>query len=261
MPARDSTYWEARQESQCENASPCHYQEYWQDLYATGMRRRGMERLFTALPRAEDDRALRVLDVGCGDGRFGAWVARRFDVAVSGIDCYAWGAYDRLRRFARIDAENAAQVVKKWGHFDAAMLVTVLPFVASAERVLEELTHVAPYLLVLDNFQDPAPAWQTRLSYKRHIPLWDFFAMASAAGYVMEETYPVNVLDRALFVHAPRVLYPFAYLATMLGEKLALWSIEHGRLNVRHARYFAVLLKNGKWSELQARRLCAQKVF
>lgn len=256
MPVLNLDFWrereiaarDARARDGVSDMSPCHYREYWQDLYATRMRRRAMEELFARLPLKFEEMCPRVLDVGCGDGRFGAWVARRFKVPVSGVDAFAFGAYDRLQRFCQMDAENVSQIVPKWGHFDVALLITVLPFVENPQKVLEELTHVAPFLIVLDNFQDPAPPWQLVLSYKRHIPVQKFFDMLSHAGWEFEFMTPVNVIDRALFVRTPRALYPLAYVATLLGEKFAMWMLNTARWDYSHVRYSALLLKNQKWS-------------
>jgi len=247
------------------HGSPCHYREYWQDRYARTMRERAVCQMFPTIERAaraapnpngnrSAERTLRVLDVGCGDGRFGEWVAERFGVVVSGVDAFAWkGAYKRLWRFAVCDAEVVSQTALKWGFFDLALLITVLPFVQDYRKVFEELTWVTPYVLVVENMQDPAPSWQRGLDYKQHIPLSECIAGAGALGWEPRVVKGVNVFDRALFVHSPKFLYPLTYAATRGGDALAVWLYARGRLAERHVRYHAVLFENQRWDTVMER--------
>lgn len=261
MPALDETFWKTRTRW----TQPCHYNEFWQDLYARTVRRAAVERLFPCYDVTTHTKTARVLDVGCGDGRFGEWVSQRFDVEVTGMDVVEYdGVRERLFHFERGDAERAGALSFQLGTFDVALLITVLPFVRDWGKALQGLMNAARFVLIVDNLQFPPPAWQEGLAYKQHIPLPQLLETADALGYAIDRVEPVNVLDRRLFLAMPQRLYALAFGVTtavdlLLVRLVRLWvafnlRTQHtNQTNTRfrarfdyaqRVRYWAVLLRN-----------------
>jgi len=188
MPVRDSTHWETR----LGQPSPCHYGDGWLDRYADTVRKAGVERVWPG------DAEI-VLDVGCGDGQFAAWMSRRFNVQVIGVDAYHWpGAQDRLDTLYVEDAESFPHLMLP-GSVDLAVCVTSLPFMRDWRRCVSGLVRAARRVLVVDNLQHPPPDWQLRLPEKQPISYWDLVQTFDAHGWAVEAATAISVLDRRLF--------------------------------------------------------------
>ena len=192
MPVRDSTHWEPK----LGQPSPCHYGDSWLDRYADTVRKAGVARIWP-------DGVELVLDVGCGDGQFAAWMKSKFKVVVAGVDAYHWpGAEARVDALYVEDAETFAHQVEPQG-FDLAVCVTSLPFMQDWRRCVAGLTRAAMRVLVVDNLQHPPPEWQLELPEKRPISYWDLVQTFDAHRWSVEAATAINVLDRRLFFTLP----------------------------------------------------------
>jgi SAM-dependent methyltransferase len=222
MPVRDSTHWEPK----LGQSSPCHYGDDWLDRYADTVRKAGVARIWP------DDAEL-VLDVGCGDGQFAAWLKQEFNVAVAGVDAYHWpGAEDRLDALYVEDAETFAGHIQPQA-FDLAVCVTSLPFMQDWHRCIAGLVRACKRVLVVDNLQHPPPEWQLGLPEKQPISYWDLVQTFDAHCWSVEAATAINVLDRRLFFHLPGWL---AYALTVPIDLMLAPSTRPPR-----ARYSAVL--------------------
>lgn len=223
MPVRDPNHWN----SKIGEAAPCHYGDRYLDLYATLVRRAAVRRLHLRP-------GLRILDVGCGDGQFGAWVKQEFSCAVVGVDAIDWyGARHRLDQFLIADAERLHISV---GRFDLAMFVTSLPFMANWRRALTKVCASVQEVLVIENLQTPTPPWQKELPEKEPIDYPTLVQAFAARGFFVSRAVCVNVVDRRWF--RPWVPGPIACWLTLAAD-LALSRL----VSPPRGRYAAVLFR------------------
>jgi SAM-dependent methyltransferase len=196
MPALDNAYWQQR----LRTGVGTRYAEAWRDRYIDGAWKRALHAAFSHIPSIES-----VLDVGCGDGHIGAWLQRRFDVRVFGVDAYNWGAENVLNGFSIVDGEEpgAFRPLVSARRFDVAMTTTVLAHSANWRAIFDNMIEAARYVLILENLQSPVPAWQQGLSYKRPVPWPELMEAADSRGLQLALWKPVTVVDTRLFRHLP----------------------------------------------------------
>jgi SAM-dependent methyltransferase len=239
MPLLDNRFWFRRRAS----LHPCHYQDRWLDTYADLVRKLALLRIF---PRWDADSTValstdgkrRVLDVGCGDARLSAWIARSFGCRVWGVDAIDWpGASDRLAGlFTVLDAEKMSEDRGlRMFQPHVAVAVTSLPFMRDWRLAVGEMCRLAERVLVLDNLQTPAPAWQRGLGYKEPIEMPALVHEFARHDFRLERWAGVNLLDRALFRRLPA---PLAFLITLPLDAALAFVVP-----ARRCRYAAVLFR------------------
>lgn len=187
MPVRDPNHWNPK----IGEAAPCHYGDRYLDLYATLVRMAAVRRLHLR-------RGLRVLDVGCGDGQFGAWVKRAFGCEVVGVDAIDWtrGCFRYLDQHLIADAERLHIPA---GRFDLAMFVTSLQYMADWRVALTNVCASVPKILVVENLQTPTPPWQYGLPEKDAFDYPTLVHELRARGFFVARAVVANVIDRRWF--------------------------------------------------------------
>lgn len=99
----------------------------------------------------------RVLDVGCGSGDLAALVmSLRPDVTIEGIDVLV-----RPGTAIPVHAYDGARIPFADNSFDAAIVVDVLHHTDDPEAVLEEISRVAPIVILKDHLRDGLAAGAT----------------------------------------------------------------------------------------------------
>jgi len=194
MPVRNAGHWEGK----FGDENPCHYGDWYLDTYADIVRKAAVRRVFPG-------RRLSVLDVGCGDGKFGAWVGRKFSCVVDGVDAFDWrGAGSRLNKFDVIDAED---MVLRADAYDLAICVTSLPFMRNWRKTVANLCRSIPKILVVENLQTPTPPWNKGMVEKDQMDFTSLVWAFMSQGFMVADSTCVNVLDRRLFLTgAPKPL-------------------------------------------------------
>ena len=205
MSALNKGFWLRRRERK--NAS--HYENIWLDTYAFIVRLAGMKRVW---PKGVES----VLDVGCGDGRFGKMVKRKFGVSsMEGIDFLEFpDTLPRLDAFWLNSIEDMAEVLEEegWPEYDLVLFATSLTFMEDPRSALEAAHKLAEYVLIVENTQQPTPPWMENLGYRKHLPFTELFHLMNSIGFVLKEGESVNVLDRRLFL---KLWNPIAFLLTL----------------------------------------------
>lgn len=231
MAVRDPSHWTEK----LQQPAPCHYGDPWLDRYSDWIRKAAVKRVFPPGVR-------RVLDVGCGDGRFGAWVAHQFGCEVVGVDPFDWpGVRDRVR-FLQDDGET---LVRAWklGPFDLALFVTSLPFMANWERAVTAVRGKAKQVLVVENLQTPAPVWQQGLPEKEPIEYDELVRVFAARHFFVASSVCVNVVDRRGF--SPLLPVPeWCGPACAVGTFAVDWVLSRW-VRPDRGRYAAVLFRRG----------------
>lgn len=223
MPVRDTGHWEGKMG----DAAPCHYGDWYLDTYADIVRKAATRRIFPG-------RRLSVLDVGCGDGKFGEWVKEKFACRVDGVDAFDWpGAAGRLDKFSVLDAE---EIVLAPNDYDLAICVTSLPFMRDWRMTVKNLCRSIPKVLVIENLQTPTPPWNKGMVEKDQMDyptlVWTF----ENQGFFVADATCINVLDRRLFF--TRMPTPLAFAASLLIDLIASYVVRPWA-----GRYAAVLFE------------------
>lgn len=205
MRVRDEQFWQERLEAK----ESFNYLDPLMDRYA-------MIRKMVAIPKVFPKSARTMVDVGCGDGLLGSWLAREMNVEVSGFDPYLdkldlRGAMT-MKRVAKVDAEHAHTL--GWGTFDVALAVGSITCSATPMDALRAITYLSDQILLVDNTQDPTPPWQT-MEHRQHIPWSAFGRMMDTVGYELVKATTATVLDRRLFLKLPS---PVAYWLSLFGD-------------------------------------------
>ena len=221
--------------------NPCHYHSFWEDRYADISRKRAVKKVLSPKVIRRSMTNFRVLDVGCGNGLWGAWFQKEYDAKVYGIDAYHWpGVGRRLNAFRCCDAQNMFAVLDTWDSwFDMAMCVTSLPFMEDWEKVVRLLSlGITKVVLVVDNFQQPTPPWQRNCPEKTHIEYDILIRVFEANGFIVSAERTVSAMDRALFIRSGVLLKPPAFLATLLVD-----FVTASLIKPKNARYSAILFR------------------
>lgn len=231
MPVKDAQYWRER----LPLADPCHYLNPSMDWYAGLVRRNGIRRVWPESVRPGDW----VLDVGCGDGRMGAWMKKEFGVNVCGIDAFEYqGVIDRLDRFVHADAERLVDVLF-YEQFDLAVAFTSLPFMSDWRFVVAQMAVLSKQVLIVENTQSPIPEWQKGLAQKAPFTLEQLCQSFAHWNFDLEDATAVNAVDRSWLSRAPTWAKWPVFLATALVDTYAYLFVPPNR-----ARYTATLYRH-----------------
>lgn len=226
MPRLSEMYWRLR----WLRMDGLHYGNRWEDRYADVMRKHAIGRVWPKDVRY-------VLDAGCGDGRFGLWLGKKHKVTVMGADVQPWGAERRLPLFQLGDMEMLHKL--KWPvKPDLVLMVTSLPFVRDWVKAFDNACRAAPRILLIDNLQDPVPSWQRGANYKHHLTFAQVAKEAEAMSFRVAKHVGATFLDRRLFVHIPKKMYPLAMMASLTMDPLLVRFMPASRW-----RYQAVLFE------------------
>lgn len=241
MPLHNEAYWRAR----LGRAAPCWSGERWLDWEHAWVVRSALRRLWPAEVRG---RSRRVLDVGCGDGRWTAWMARRFGVQVRGVDALEYpGVRDRLGEAFRLaDAERLTE--EPWAagwRPDLVVCLNTLTSTSDWRRALGEAAAIGPRVLVFDNFQTPTPPWLQGLPHRQPITVPELTAAAGEAGLGVERAVAADVMHRRLFLRSPRWAHPAVALVSAGIDLVAARLLRPGR--ARHSAWLFRRRAGGSW--------------
>lgn len=195
MPIKDEQWWRARQG----DVNPCHYQDRALDFYANFLRRRAIMNVWPD----EVGPGSSLLDVGCGDGKMTCWMGQMFEVITSGVDAILYdGVTKNVHSFCLGDGETLLSQFPA-RRFDLITAITSLPFMSNWRRCVWQMTQLSDRILVVENTQDPAPTWQSGLSYKEPITYRQLCSEMAFNGFAVHASVAVNVIDRALLLKTP----------------------------------------------------------
>jgi ubiquinone/menaquinone biosynthesis C-methylase UbiE len=90
---------------------------------------------------------MRVLDVGCGDGRLGQYVQGQFDCAVTGVDTIPYLSVELP--FMQYDGDTLPFDDKA---FDVAICLAVIHHADNPERLLCEIHRVARKVILIEDY-------------------------------------------------------------------------------------------------------------
>lgn len=197
MPAYNEAYWEGR--AARGEVAPW---GRWLDLEHGIVLRWA---LWRAWPRG----VRRVVDVGCGAGRWSSWMARRFGCQVLGTDQFDWSGRPPGLPFVKQDAEmlDACGEIRAWGP-DLATSINALTCMTDWRKAVAAHCRVAPRVLAFDNFQTPTPEWRQSLVHRQPIEVPELVAAFEQQGFVLRRAVAGDVMHRRLFVATPRWLAP-----------------------------------------------------
>ncbi len=216
-------FWKSRAEK---HDSPCHYMNHWMDHYAWITRTKALWKcrdLFSGK---------KVVDIGCGDGRYSNYLAKLVDKGyVVGLDRpemieKAKKNYQTVQFLpgtvtTRISNSNDWQWTM--GKADIVTLLTVYDFLTIEERAslllaANQMMKPGSMVMILDLFPTKVPEYQKGLGYKevetREKKLHDWFN----AGFDLEREIPVNYMDTKLFYKLGKT--GFTYWLTRIADKV-----------------------------------------
>lgn len=234
MPIKDAEYWGAR--TGLDN--PCHYLDPALDWYADVVRKNGIRRVWPDSVRPGDW----VLDVGCGDGRMGAWLRQEFGVKVCGLDAFEYqGARERLDRFVCVDAEKMVDRLF-YEQFDLAIAITSLPFMADWKFCVAQMCVLSRQASIVENTQSPIPEWQKGHKQKTPFALMELRSAFANWNLYPHESTAINVVDRMWLMGASAWTKWPILLATLLVDTYAYLVVEPD-----DARYTATLFRHERY--------------
>lgn len=198
MPTFNDPYWLGRAERR-----DVHPWGRWLDVEHGVVLRWALRRIF---PRMF---GRTVLDVGCGSGRWSAWMATRFACTVVGTDQFRWPGIPDQVRFIQGDAERLDQVPALRGlRVDLVVFLNSLPHVARWKLAVAAACRVAPRVLVFDNFQTPTPPWRVKMAHGQHIELPELIQAFADNQFAVEKAVAADIMHRRLFLRTPGWLHP-----------------------------------------------------
>jgi len=229
VPLVNRQYWLDR----LGQSSPCWSGEKWLDWEHGIIARSAFRRIF---PR--DVR--RVLDIGCGDGRWSQWMRDIFDVVVLGTDVIQWPAVEYRIKFVEADAEELlrSKVVLEFRP-ELAVFMNSLTCVAHWQRAVASVCKISDRVLAFDNFMTPTPIWWKNLPHRKPIRLPQLVDEFLGYGFIVEKVVAADLFHRRLFLAAPRWTYG-AVATVSAGLDLAAARL----IQPEKARHSAVLFKN-----------------
>lgn len=234
MPLLNKDYWVSR----FGFGSPCWSGDRWVDWEHGVVARHAIRRIF---PRD----ASRIVDVGCGDGRFTLWMSGTFDVEYLGVDALEFPGVKRLgSAFYKGDAEELEAILSRndaaYGRWEPDLVVFMnsLAYMSDWRKAVRAGMAVAPRVLVFDNFQTPTPVYLTDLSHRKPITVHELLAAFAAEGWELEKAVAADWFHRKLLLRAPQFLQaPVALLTCVMDLAVA------HLLPVHRARHMAVLFR------------------
>ncbi len=211
------------------SASPCWSGDRWVDFEHGVVARHAVCRLW---PKGVQ----RVIDIGCGDGRFSEWMALRFGVGVLGTDALTYPGVEGRIIFLELDAEEMSETTALHA-WDAQMAVFMnsLTCMADWRAAVVQATQVCERVLVFDNFTTPTPPWLKGLPHRVPIEQPELEAAFSEAGFVVERKLAGDWLHRKLFLRTPRWSHPAVAVASASFDVLLAHVLPASR--ARHVAY------------------------
>lgn len=165
---------------------------------------------------------LRILDVGGGDGRLGAWMEQAYDVGVMTTTDLEWWPV----------ASGATVVICDSESFDADVRVTrfapdVVQFIDSLSMVEDWPTaaraarRLAPMVLCVDNFESPTPPYRRSMPARVPITWRALVSNFEMAGWKVRQSWTVDVMHRKLFLSTPKWSHPLVARVSLAIDLLA----------------------------------------
>jgi SAM-dependent methyltransferase len=202
VPLVNEAYWRAR----FGTAAPCWSGDRWVDWEHAIVVRSALRQIWPRKPVV-----WRVLDVGCGDGRWTAWMRDEFNVFVRGTDALEFpGVRQRLGDwFRKVDAEELLAAPEVAGFRpDLVVFLNSLTCVLNWRGALDQAARLAPRVLVFDNLMTPTPPWLKGLPHRRPIEQPELLFAAAKLGLYAVRVVTADVMHRRLFLRTPRWAHP-----------------------------------------------------
>lgn len=210
-PLLSETYWKRRFGWD----SPCWSGEKWVDWEHAVVLRSAFRRIWP-------NRAGRVLDVGCGDGRWSEWLAKTFGVEVWGTDALEFpGVHARIAstttrfpmggftRFEHVDAQELTKNARLQKYRpDVVVFMNSLAYVSDWKQAVAEACHLAPVVIAFDNFQTPVPPWLRNLEHRRSIDQHQLRGAFVSHDMRVDKVVSADWFHRKLFLKTPRWMHP-----------------------------------------------------
>jgi len=224
MPLVNETFWRERMGT----TSPCWSGERWLDWEHGFVMRWAIRRVWPPHPLK-----MRVLDVGCGDGRWSAWMKQEFGADVKGTDALEYPGVRQRVTFSQCDAEQLTLTFGPGGRWrpELAVCLNSLTCVADWKKAVAQVCKVAPRVIAFDNFQTPTPPWLKGLPHRRPIELPELVKEFGRHGFVVKEIATADWFHRKLFLATPVWLHPLVAVVTLVLDLGASWILppEKGR--------------------------------
>jgi SAM-dependent methyltransferase len=217
-PLVNETFWRER----FGKVAPCWSGDRWLDWEHGLVMRAAFKRIWPRdwHRRWTDDRgwdgpAVRVLDVGCGDGRWSLWMQERFRAWVIGTDALEFPGVRNRVPFKQVDAESLTTDPKlvDWKP-DVVVFMNSLTCMTNWRTAVREACDLAPLVLAFDNFMTPTPPWLKGLPHRRPIELPALVTQFHRCGFGVKEAVAADVMHRRLFLKTPRWLHPLVALTS-----------------------------------------------
>jgi hypothetical protein len=211
VPLYNTAEWSRR----CRQNVPCWTGVKWVDWEHDVALRAGFKRTWPADLRGQ---AVKVLDVGCGDGHWTGWLRQTFKVRVLGVDALPWKGVSSRIRFVRADAELMARDPDVKAYRPTAVtFVNSLGCVGDWRAALVQAAELSDRILVYDNMESPTPPYYRKLKHRIHIPWRELSGFAVSQGWTVEEVLPLDFLYRR-WIRGPQWLHPILAGASALAD-------------------------------------------
>lgn len=239
MPLINEAYWRLR----FGQASPCWSGDRWLDWEHGVVARHAVRRVWPADLRGQ---TIALLDIGCGDGRFTAWMSREFKVQYRGLDALEFPGHVLGSALIVGDAEQLSRLPEigtphqSYGRYlpDIVCFVNSLTCMQDWREAVSEAMKVADRVLVFDNLQTPTPAYWRNLPHRKAVRVDELLAAFDGEGFAVERAVAADWFHRKLFVRTPRWLHAAVAMLTC-GLDLAAAHV----LPVRRGRHMAILFR------------------
>lgn len=209
-PLLNAPYWQERMG----RSTPTYSGEWWLDWEHEKVMRWSLRRALDGI----DDRVLRILEAGCADGRWAAWMAAAFGVRVMGTDALEYpGVRKRMDLFIQCDLEqlDKCREAKRFNP-NVLLYMNSLTCVADWRKAVQAGAHVgAPWVICFDNFMTPTPAFLKNLPHRRPIQLPALEYEWELHGYEVAQEVAGDWFHRKLFLKTPRWSHPAVAVATL----------------------------------------------
>lgn len=227
-PLKSSAYWSERPNRYSWSGDP------WLDRLHDRLVRRALGPLLSIVGR---DRRGRGRTLNVGDERHVDWLEDR-GLRVLSIDVLLEGGWP----WDSIGADpEAMSTVPGVADFQPDLVVAIdsLSVYANWPAIIRQARLAgATWLIVLDDFSQPTPAWKKGLRHRNAIEWDELVATAGLLGYDLVESVAVDKFHRKLFLATPAILHPLVFAVTLVLDTLA-----QELLEAREARHAVGLFR------------------